>query len=201
MQDSDMIIVNGTQTSNGDENLLVKFTMEDVLNNFKTEQAGHPVHDKELFISIISPGTNLMKTDRPANEADKERFPKQWQSFLNKENVEFTGMPIGEWPMLTRNQIEELKAQKFYSVELLANASDAQLNGIGPIGFSLRTKAAAFLKVSKDTAEAQRLAAENERLNADINLLKEQVANLSARLENGTPEKRPVGRPRKLAIA
>ncbi len=160
MQDSDMIIVNGTQTTNGDENLFVKFYLKDVKNNFLSEKEGHPVYDKKVFVSILSPGSLLSQADRPVKDVDKERFPKQWMNYQNNQHAVITGMPLDQWPALDRNQIEELNAQKFYSVEQIAAASDAQLGNL-PNGFNLRTRAKAFIEYAKDTAAAQKLAADN----------------------------------------
>lgn len=202
MQDSEMVIVNGQQGSSGDENLYVKFFMRPVQNNFKTEKEGRPIFEDRLYVSILSPGSLLSKIERQASDIDKQRFPKQWMSYQNNQQAETTGTPVDEWPSITRTQVEELKALKFYSVEQIAAASDAQINSI-PHGFELRRKAAAYIANAKDTAVAQKMAADNERLENDNKLLKEQVGLLAARIEaiEGGVVKRNTGRPRKADAA
>lgn len=201
MDDSQMVIVNGQQATNGDETLFVKFYMNSIQSSFETEKQGRPIFVPKLFVSIMAPGSNLSRVDRPATDADKQRFPKQWMSYQNNENCETTGTPIAEWPKLTRTQVDELRAMKFYSVEQLAAASDAQLNAVGPMGPNFRTMAIAYLAQAKDTAAAQKIAAENERLTNDNVELKAQVKALADRLdaiESGTVTTRPRGRPRKV---
>lgn len=205
MQDSEMLIVNGQQGPNGDENLFVKFYLQAVKHNYESEKQGRPIFVDKLYISIVAPGSNLSKIDRQATDADKQRFPKQWANYQNNQNAETTGTPVAEWPVLTRTQVEELRALKFYSVEQIAAATDAQLNALGPIGFQLRTKAIAYIKNAKDSAESQRLASINETLTADNAELRAQVAALARRIEGiesgVVAEPRPRGRPRKVAAA
>lgn len=206
MLDSEMVIVNGQQGSSGDETLFVKFFLKDVKNNFKSEKEGRPIYDQKVYISILSPGTLLSKIEREARDADKERFPKQWMNYQNNQQIHVTGTPIDQWPALDRGQIEELRNMKFYSMEQVAAASDTQLGNV-PNGFNLRTKAKAFIEFAKDTAAAQKLASDNERLENDNKELRQQVIGLAARLDaiekGGTVavEKRGPGRPRKAVIA
>jgi hypothetical protein len=79
---------------------------------------------------------------------------------------------------LTASAAEELRALKFFTVELVANANDGQLQRIGMIAGmspnSLRDKARAFLNLANDSAEEAKreaeiaeLKAENERIKAD----------------------------------
>ena len=206
MLDNEMVIVNPTaqqmMAPNGDETLLVKFYMESVKSEYLSEQEGRIVHVPKLFVSIINPGSNSLTTNRPAIDKDKERFPKQWMSYLNKQNTEVIGTRLEEWPTLDVNQRDELKAIKFYTVEQIAAASDQQLMNV-PMGMALRTKAKAYLAHAKDSASAQKLAAEKERLEQDNAELKAQVKELARRLEaieegssiNNTPKR---GRPRKV---
>lgn len=210
MQDSEMVVVNGQQATTGDENLFVKFYMHAVKHGFESEKAGRPIFVDRLYISIMSPGSNLSRIERPATDDDKQRFPKQWMSYQNNQNVETTGTPLAEWPVLTRGQVEELRALKFYSVEQIAAATDAQLQAVGPMGFSYRTKAIAYIKTAKDSAAVQRQATENAQLRADNARLQEQIATLAARLtaleEGGGGQATVVadvprrGRPRKVAV-
>ncbi len=200
MQDSEMVIVNGQQGSSGDENLYVKFEMRPVKNNFKSEKEGRPIFEDKLYVSILSPGSLLSRIERQASDMDKQRFPKQYMSFQNNQHAETTGTPVDQWPALTRTQVEELRAMKFYSVEQISAASDTQLGSL-PQGFELRTKAKAYLVNAKDSAAAQKLAADNERLENDNKLLKEQVRDLASRIEavEGGVKRGP-GRPRKAVV-
>lgn len=162
-----------------DKNLWVKFFMNPVQNNFKSEKEGRPIYDEKLFISIIIPGTPN-KTERPARDEDKARFPKQWANFQAGQNEKVDGMPLEEWPQMTRALVDELRYKGFRSVEQIANASDAQMQGVGMGGgLGLRDKAKAFLALAKDTAAGQKFAAENEALKSQIADLQTQISQLN----------------------
>lgn len=191
-----MQIVNETNANNGDENLFVQFFKAPVKMEYKSEQEGRPIYEERLMVRIQSPGNNNNIVEREAWDGDKLRFPKQWLQFQVKgEQAGVEGTPIEQWPALNRAQVEELRAVRFYTVESIANASDAQLQGMGMGGQGLRTKAQAYLKAAQDTALVQKQAADLERRDSEIAELKSQVERLAALAE----EKRGPGRPRKEA--
>jgi hypothetical protein len=92
------------------------------------------------------------------------------------------GTPLEQWPQLTVSQVHEFKAMNVFSVEQLAGMSDANAQRFMG-GNELRRKAATFLKVSKDTAEAQRLATVNAELEARLVSQDEVIRQLAARLD------------------
>jgi hypothetical protein len=67
-------------------------------------------------------------------------------------------------------------------VEALANLPDTALKLVGPDGRTWREKAQAFLAISGDAGAVTAIAAENERLRADLTASKEAQEALSARL-------------------
>jgi nucleotidyltransferase/DNA polymerase involved in DNA repair len=201
-----------TDVPDPDATLWVRFFHKSVQNNFRTSTEGHPCFDDKVFISIIAPGDPNNKPERPITEADKQRFPRQWLNFERGQSEKVDGMPVEEWPLITRAQAEELKYLGVRSIEQLVAASDSQMQKImgGP---SLRERARAFLASAKDTAKAQQLADENRILNDRIKALEQQLATLSARFSGGAalaapPDSvaapvaaRPRGRPRKIQAA
>jgi uncharacterized membrane protein YccC len=84
-----------------------------------------------------------------------------------------------------------------FTIEQIAEASDITCQAMGAKGREWRTKAQAFIATSTETAAAQRFAAENERLRADLDSLREQVNTLRV-AELDAPKKR--GRPRKDSV-
>ena len=77
-----------------------------------------------------------------------------------------------------------MKHFKFYTVEQIANASDAQLNTIGMAAgmspFALRDKAKAFLSSAKDTALVQQQADELSKRDEIIARMQAQIAELAS---------------------
>jgi hypothetical protein len=164
------------QELEGDERLFVKFYMGTRENPFKSEEQGHPVFDNVPFVRIMVPGDKNTVVDTPATEIHKQRFSKVWERFQKMEGDADVppGMPIREWPMITRGQAEELAYLNCFTVEQLAAMADQ--HGQKIMNFhELKRKAAAFLEAAKDSSLVMRITEENERL-------QNQITNLEARL-------------------
>ena len=176
-----------------DDNLYVEFYSKPVKQEFRSQEAGRPIFEDVVYVRIHTPSDQLTIIDTIAREDHKSRFPKHWAHFMNKHanDVTAVGTPVTEWPYLTAAQAEELKALKFYTVELLAAANDQQLQKLGMIagssGYTLRDKAKAFLSLADDSAEV----AKRER---EIAELREENAKIQAQMKallEMTSEKKP----------
>lgn len=181
--DEGIIVNDPTRRSNGDENLAVKFYDRLVLNNYKSEKEGRPVHETVLYCSIIVPGVTPQMVDEKATNNHKERFWKQWANYQRGQSEKVEGTPVTEWSSLPRTRAEDLKHMHFITVEQIAAASDTQCQAIGPDGITLRTKARMYIATAKDGAAAEKAAADNEALRNENQLLKEQMADLANRLK------------------
>jgi hypothetical protein len=165
------------------DGLIAEFFNQAVQNNHRSGIEGRPIFETFPFVRILIPGDKHSIVERKATDADKARFRRQWEAFQQGLVPVETGTPIEQWPPLTVSQVAEFKAMHIRTVEHLAGLSDDHIAKLGPGGRGLVEKAKTFIAQAKDTAEAQRLAAENESLRNDIASLKEQVAQLAARLE------------------
>lgn len=174
-----------------DSNLYVEFRMESVLQPFLSEKEGRPIFKDVPYIRIITPGDRTKVMDRPVNEEDMARFPRQYQAFKNQEVQVTEGTPITEWPPLTRSEAMEFKALNIHTVEQLANLPDSSLNWLG--GMERRKQAQTYLAASKDTSLITKMNGELAKRDADIASLKNQLAELSAAKSDDEPKKR--GRP------
>jgi len=174
--------------ANPDAALIVQFYINPVQNIFKSSKAGHAIFEDVIYIRINVPGVKDMQVDRPALSSDQKRFPVQWQHHVNRTqgDAREIGTPLVEWPQLTRSQAEEFRGLKFFTVESVANASDANINALGMIGgmapYVLREKARAFLKAATDTAMPQHQAEELAKRDAEITMLKEQIAIIAGKV-------------------
>ena len=192
-----------------DENLYAEFYIKPVKQNFDSEQAGRPIFKDVVYVKIMTPSDQLSQIDTIAREDHKARFPRQWAYFQNKQagQQQVVGTPVGEWPQLTASAAEELRALKFYTVELIANANDGQLQKIGMIAgmspHSLRDKARAFLNLANDSAEEakreaelQALREENEKIKAETDKklaeMQEQMKALLLMASEKKPKRKKV---------
>lgn len=193
-----------TDEQNPNAGLAVQFYKRPEQNNFESEKQQRPIFEQKDFVKIWSPGNTLNIVDTPVNESHKRRFPMQWQAYSNRMaeggdlDTREVGTPVSTWPRITRDQAEELRGLKFFTVEAIAHASDAQLQSIGMVAgmsaFSFRDEARKFLSVAQaaaTVAEADRLRAEAERKLAEANEASmkanaeasERLAKLEAKLQ------------------
>jgi len=165
---------------NPDSRLVVKFYSKPMQNDYQTAQQGRPIFEDVDFIRINVPGDNTLTVDTPAREDHKARFPLHWAHYKNTKGDDQSniGTPLSQWPILTASQAEELRALKFYTVESIATASDAQIQRIGMLAgmapYAFRERAMRYLKVAQDESafvhqdeELKALKAENERIKSD----------------------------------
>jgi hypothetical protein len=130
-----------------DENvsLVAEFYIRAVENEFQSDLQQRPVFEDKTFIKKWSPGDRTTVIDRPIVESDKKEFPIQWAAFMNNEQQMMSGVPVDVWHEVTPSQKAEMNAMGFRTVESIAQASDAQVQSMGPAGNSLRIKAQRFL--------------------------------------------------------
>lgn len=175
------------QQNEGDDKLFVKFYMGTIPNESRSTEEGHPVFDSVPFIKIIVPGDRNTVIDTAVTDHYRNRFAKLWKQFQESEqgNEAPSGLPLREWPGITRAQAEELAYLNIYTVEQLASVADTHAQRI--MNFhELKRKAEIYLESAKDVAYNQKLAADNEALQLQIDALKQQLdqqAALFARLE------------------
>lgn len=183
---------------NPDSALAVRFHRRPVHQPFKSKEEGRPVFMDVDFIEIYTPGGgNLNIVDTPVREDHKRRFPVQWAAFQNAHagDQREIGTPLSAWPMITASIAEELKAQKFFTVEQVANASDLQISSIGMSGgmapSALRARAQAYLAAAAGTAPSEAQAQELAETKAQLAALQKQMSDFMALQSGLTPVAAP----------
>jgi hypothetical protein len=165
-----------------DNKLFVQFHMRAVKAGAKSEQAGRPIFEDIPYIRIHVPGDKTTVIEEPVTEEHRARFADRWAKFERGLSQSPEGTPVEQWPLITTGQAYEFKAMNIFTVEQIAGMSDASAQKFMG-GYELRRKAEVFLKVSKDTAEAQRLAIENDELKGMLAALKEGQVRMMAQID------------------
>jgi hypothetical protein len=181
-----------------DHGLHVVFYTEAAEVPFKSEEQGRPIFDDFEYVRILIPGDNKTVIERIATDTDKKKYAAEYKRFkdgLADEN-QASGTPIKEWGACRPSMAKEFAAQSIFTVEQLANLSDTSCQSFGMGAIEWREKAKAFLATTKDTAAAQKFAAENEDLRRQLADLQSQFAAFSAQ-----SDKRGPGRPARDAAA
>jgi len=174
---------------NPDNTLGVKFYSKPLQNNFRSEQENRPIFDDVDMVRITSPGDQLNIIDTIATDHYKRRFQRQWEFYQSRKDGDqlVAGRtPLSSWSRLSAAQVEELRHMKFYSVEDVANASDAALQNVGMIGgmggHAFRDAAQLYLRVAKDTSAVQQAQQEASALRAEMAQMREQMQSQFAAL-------------------
>ena len=173
-----------SDVNNPDSRLNVKFYQRAINNEFKSNLEGRPIMEMADFVVIEVPGDNLTVIDTFAVDEHKKRFPVQWARYQNeKTDGDIEGTLLHDWPILNAAVAAELKHFRFYTVEQIAAASDAQLNTLGMAAgmspLSLRDKAKAFLSSAKGSALVQQQADELRKRDEELSAMKAQLAELT----------------------
>jgi hypothetical protein len=162
---------------------ILRFFIEPTENKAKSAEAGRPIYDNVEMISIINPGSKdefIKKVDANA----KERFGRQYEHWKRTQEQPAEGTPLEMVPFLNPAQVKELRAINIPTLEHLANLTDTAIQKIGMGGLELVRKAQAYLKAAGDNSVVTKLVAENQRLKAEIETLKGQIAQVNQRYEN-----------------
>lgn len=174
----------------GDERLFVQFYMGSVKDDDQSEEQGRPIFRTVPFVKIMVPGDKNTVIDTVADINYQRRFSKLWRAFQANEAQEVVGLPIREWPAVTRSQADELRYLNILTVEQLSTLPDVY--GTRIMGFhDLKRKAEVYLAQAKDSALANKLSAENEALKTQLDATNAELKRLSERFEEMTQGRTP----------
>ena len=145
--------------TNPDALMHVEFYWHEPIDKWASEQASAAAGKrvwiklpKQIFVRIMRPGDkdNILEVaKRPEHEA---RWPDKWRYFEIAEGLgsdrEVPGWKIEDWPELDNQQelLRELKYLRYYTVEQIAGAQDAQVQKLGAGGLGLRERARISLR-------------------------------------------------------
>lgn len=114
-----------------DDKLIVGFYKKSVLNVAKSREVGKPVHEGRDFVKIQHPGETLNIVDRPVQDSDMHRWPRQWAHYQQGVKQIPDGVPIN---LLFPNKPEiesTLRGYNIHTVEQLANLSAQGISTVG----------------------------------------------------------------------
>lgn len=177
----------GTTLRQADERLLVRFYLAEQLNDYRTKESGMNKYDDIEMVEIIIPGCRD-NCIRKASDQDKERFRRQYESFLSTKNAGMEGTPLSQFPFISPSERKELEYFNIYTGEGLATLSDGYLDQIPLDLRPMIQKVKAFMEMAKDRATVVKHAEENDSLKKEIDFLKNQINEIiTSQNERGQP--------------
>lgn len=167
----------------GDDKLFVRFSVEPVLNSFKSAEAGRPIYDEAEFVTIIAPGNRLASVHALLDAEYKARFKTRYDRWKQGQAEVASGTPLEAWGRLTVAQVAELKAVNVRTVEQLATLPDSSNNVL--LGFyGLKEAAQKFIASSEDKVSETMMAKELQSRDEEIAALKAQLEMLANKLSS-----------------
>lgn len=157
-------------------------TFKEVVNerddtiDLKVQGKGHPVYDLVDYIEIISDKTDIK--DRPVTEGDKLKYARRYNAWKAGKGAEAIGLPLSQWPGVTKSMVNELANHGIHTVEQLGSIADGIVARIGPIQ-SLKQKAKAYLESAKGLAPISQMQAENRQLKEQLEALQAQMTEFA----------------------
>lgn len=188
----------------GPEGTVLRFFYDSVKNEQATVTLGRAIYDTALMVDVITPGqkssTPRFELERVFSDLSKEalslkvpykrsykyaELAEQAEAFKKSEAAhDLGGTPLKAWPRIDRGLAATLIAANVFTVEALADLSDANLDIIGIGARELRAQAQAFLRLASGSADTSHLTAQISEKDAEITrmggVIKEQGAAISA---------------------
>lgn len=172
----------GTTMLPGDEKLLVRFYLMEILNESRTTAAGMNKYDDVEMLEIIIPGCRD-NCIRKATDQDKERFRRQYNNFLTSKGEGKEGTPLSHFPFIGPSERRELEYFNIFTGEGLVGLTDGYIEQIPMDVRPLIKKVKAFMDIAKDSAIAIKNAQENEELKDKIASLEAQMKDLASTMK------------------
>lgn len=152
--------------------------------DLKVEGAGRPIYDQVEYIEILSGDKTDIK-DRPVSKRDKIRFARRYKAWKAGKSTHAAGLPLSQWPGITKSMINDLANHGIATVEQLAALGDETLTRIGPLQH-LKQRAKDYLEQSRGLAPLTQMRAENAELRGQLETMQAQMQQLLAAQANQT---------------
>ncbi len=172
------------QTGPSDASMLCIFYKRAIHNPLKSAQQGRPIYEDQDFVTIQQPGeSNLQKVDRPVKPEDTQRWPTQWQAYVQGRDQVAEGTPLGLLFPRHPSAIAMLQALGIMTVEHLASASATAIAAIGMHGQDYVNYAQKYIKSAGGGAAFHQMQLELEQAKRDNNRLQKTVDDLTHQMQ------------------
>ncbi len=170
-----------SKAAEADQALAVKFFTMPVKDEEKSAAEGRPIYKDTVMVEIRVRGDRNNVVHKPADDLLKRRFRDAWRYYEQGIELVADGTPLGEWPSMTRSQVEEMKFFGFFTVEHIANCREDLLVKF-PGLTSLKQKARAFLELAQGNAPLEKMQTQLDVSKSENEALAAQVADMGRRM-------------------
>lgn len=171
-----------------DSRLFVEFYSRPVQDEVASRDANRPVNKQVDYVRIRQPGERD-EINRPAHNGDVQRFRNHWQAYQEGRQAIPEGTPLSILFPNNPEIVENLKYDKVFVVEQLADLTDTQIQNIGMGGRQWADKAKTFLKAANSGRGFATLNAKLDQLEAKSAADSEKIKALEAALTEATKKR------------
>lgn len=169
-----------TQQSQTNRGIFPRFFMGEKEIKSLSEEKGYPQFRDQEMVEITIAGDNRTVVVKKVDDSHKQRWPEQYAAFKRGEEEPLNGLPLKQCPLFTSAQVATMKALNIHTVEALAELNDSAIGRLGMGARAWVAKAKAYIKEGEKTAGVTKLAAENQLLRDEIEMLKLQIKELGS---------------------
>lgn len=174
-------IANGTQGHKEDDKLIVFFKWEALEIKAKV-QDGIPEYKDVEWVEIRQSGARDPLFEGPVTELHKKRFKVRYDAWKATRENPMEGLPLEEWPSITKAIVMHLRARGVRTVQELANVPDSLLSELMLYGSQTRQKARDWIADGKNGAMTLVLRQENEKLKEALEFEKKRISYLESQV-------------------
>lgn len=162
-----------------EEQLIVAFFPEPVINKFKSNNEGKPVYETKDFVSISHPGESLNVVKREATEQDKRRFARHWQMYLQGKSQAPDGVPLSLLFPASPHIVQTLRGYNIHTVEQLSNLSGTGISTVGMGAQEWVNGAKRYMEHANKGVNHHQFESALAAKDQEIATMKRQIAELS----------------------
>ena len=166
-----------------DMQMIVGFYPKSVLNQALSQKMGKRVCETKDFVKIQHPGETLNIVDRPAQDSDKVRWPRQWALYQQGKAQIPDGIPVSLLFPSQPNISDMLIGRGVHTVEQLANLSADALGNIGMGAQDWCNKAKRYLEQAEKGVNIHRFEKELADRDQMIATQGRQIRELTEQLQ------------------
>jgi hypothetical protein len=159
-----------------------RFFVEARRNNARSDLEGRAVYDDVEMVEITVPGDSRTQVVERVKAEHRERWPLEYRAFKDGREAPLSGTPLSEWAYLSPAQIANFHAINLKTIEDIAGASDGILGNMGLHARDIRERAKQYLAAAAGHAPVAALQTEKERLEAELVIARQTIADLNAAL-------------------
>ena len=174
----------GIATSGPNDNqMIVGFYPKSVVNVALSKTKGRRICETKDFVKIQHPGETLNIVDRPANDSDRARWPRQWALYQQGKEQIPDGIPVSLLFPAQPNISDMLIGRGVHTVEQLANLSADAIGNIGMGAQDWCNKAKKYLEQAEKGVNVHRFEKELADRDQMIATQGRQIRELTEQLQ------------------